>query len=107
MLLLLDNFEQIIDAAPAVGELLAGAPRLKLLVTSREPLRIAGEQEFLVPPLRLPNGGRLGSRSFVGGFRGVVPAASAFSSPGLRPDAGQRRGCGGNLRPSRWVAAGA
>ena len=56
MLLVLDNFEQIIEAAPVVGELLAAASRLTVLVTSREPLGITGEQEFPVPPLRLPNG---------------------------------------------------
>jgi class 3 adenylate cyclase len=46
MLLVLDNFEQIIEAALTVGELLAVAPQLRVLVTSREPLRIAGEQEY-------------------------------------------------------------
>jgi predicted ATPase len=55
MLLVLDNFEQIIGAAPVVGELLTAASGLTVLVTSREPLGISGEQEFPVPPLRLPN----------------------------------------------------
>jgi predicted ATPase/class 3 adenylate cyclase len=55
LLLVLDNFEQLVAAAPAVGDVLAAAPRLKALVTSREPLRIAGEQEFPVPPLEVPN----------------------------------------------------
>ncbi len=54
LLLLLDNFEQIVDAAPVVAELLAGCPQLKLLVTSRVPLHLRGEKEFAVSPLALP-----------------------------------------------------
>src|SRR5688572_25411309 len=54
MLLILDNFEQVLDAAPLVGLLLASAPRVKALVTSRSPLRIAGEREYAVPPLTTP-----------------------------------------------------
>jgi predicted ATPase len=54
LLLLLDNFEQVADAAPLVGELLAAAPRLNVLVTSRVPLHLAGEREIAVAPLTLP-----------------------------------------------------
>ena len=50
-LLILDNFEQIISAAPLVSRLLRHAPQLKILVTSREILRLNGENEFAVPPL--------------------------------------------------------
>jgi predicted ATPase/DNA-binding SARP family transcriptional activator len=59
LLLLLDNFEQVLDAAPRVAELLAAAPRMKVLVTSRAVLRLRGEKAFLVPPLALPERGRL------------------------------------------------
>lgn len=55
MLLLLDNFEQVIDVAPVIAELLAAAPALHMLVTSRTTLNIAGEHEFVVPPLAVPD----------------------------------------------------
>ena len=55
LLLVLDNFEQVVAAGPLLNDLLQAAARLKLLVTSRTPLHIAGEQEFPVPPLALPN----------------------------------------------------
>ncbi|HEU5100067.1 MAG TPA: adenylate/guanylate cyclase domain-containing protein, partial [Roseiflexaceae bacterium] len=55
LLLVLDNFEQIVAAALRVAALLAVAPQLKVLVTSRVVLRLQGEQEFQVPPLALPN----------------------------------------------------
>ncbi len=51
MLVVLDNFEQVLEAAPQIGVLLQRAPRLTVLATSREPLRVEGEREYAVPPL--------------------------------------------------------
>ncbi len=53
-LLVLDNFEQLRPAALLVGQLLDAAPKLTIMVTSRAPLRISGEQEFPIPPLDVP-----------------------------------------------------
>lgn len=54
LLLVLDNFEHVIAAARYMAELLSEAPHLKVLVTSREPLHIYGEYEYVVHPLELP-----------------------------------------------------
>jgi predicted ATPase/class 3 adenylate cyclase len=56
MLLVLDNFEQLIEGAHLVADVLGQAPELKLLVTSRAPLRIMGERDFPVLPLPVPTG---------------------------------------------------
>src|SRR5579864_9316605 len=53
-LLLLDNFEQVVPAAPDLAELLIACPKVKILETSRAVLHVQGEQEFPVPPLALP-----------------------------------------------------
>lgn len=55
LLLVLDNLEQVVEAAPWLADLLMSCPRLKALVTSRIPLRVGGEQRFLVPPLPVPD----------------------------------------------------
>jgi predicted ATPase/DNA-binding SARP family transcriptional activator len=57
LLLVLDNFEQLLSAAPLVGELLAAAPRLWVLATSRAPLHLAAEHEYPVPPFDVPDAG--------------------------------------------------
>jgi len=55
MLLVLDNFERLIAAAPVVAQMLTAGPKLKVVVTSQAPLHIYGEHEFPVPPLALPD----------------------------------------------------
>ncbi len=57
LLLVLDNFEQLITAAPIVDDLLKTSPQLKILVSSRTPLNLRGEHEYPVPPLDLPPDG--------------------------------------------------
>src|SRR5688572_1982672 len=59
MLLLLDNFEQVVAAAPLFADLLADCPGMKMLVTSRELLHLYGEHDYPVPPLSLPDPNKL------------------------------------------------
>ncbi len=77
-LLVLDNFEHLLDAAPEVARVSAVCPLLKVLVTSREALRVAGERELPVPPLSQE--GRAGE--------GLSPCASLFElrAREMRPD---------------------
>jgi predicted ATPase len=72
LLLVLDNFEQVLSAAPLVAELLSGSPRLRVLVTSRASLHLSGEQDFEVPPLRLPDPRHLPSLSALSQFEAVA-----------------------------------
>jgi non-specific serine/threonine protein kinase len=58
LLLLIDNFEQVAEAAALLSELIAAAPKLTVLVTSRAPLRLTGEHCYQVPPLSLPDPAR-------------------------------------------------
>ncbi len=57
VLLVLDNLEQVLDAAGDIAELAARCPALQILATSRGPLKIGAESEFPLPPLELPSGG--------------------------------------------------
>ncbi len=59
LLLLLDNMEHVVEASPLIAQLLATAPRLKILCTSRVSLHLAGEHQFTVPPLALPDDNQL------------------------------------------------
>jgi predicted ATPase/class 3 adenylate cyclase len=70
MLLLLDNFEQVVEAGTDLGDLVAACPNLELVVTSRERLRVRGEQTYPVPPLAESDGVEL----FVARARAVDPS---------------------------------
>ena len=72
MLLYLDNFEQLIDAAGIVGNLLGNCRELKILVTSRIPLRLKNESEYALPHLQLPDA------------RNALSAGEVLSSPAVK-----------------------
>ncbi len=76
LLLLFDNFEQVLDAADGLPDLLAACPNLTLLVTSRELLRVPGEQVYPVPPLEPDDGAQL----FLARARGVMPRFAAVEA---------------------------
>ena len=93
LLLVLDNFEHLLEAAPLVTELLAAAPGLTILATSRTHLNLYGESEYAVPPLGLARRGGL-----------AVRRAGTGGAGRLR--AGRRRRCDrGDLRAARRAAA--
>jgi len=72
LLLVLDNFEQVTDAAPLVADLLAAASRLRVMVTSRAILHISGEHEFPVPPLGIPDPAHLPPLAALSTYEGVT-----------------------------------
>jgi predicted ATPase/DNA-binding CsgD family transcriptional regulator len=72
LLLVLDNFEQVITSAPILTDLLEACPFLKILVTSREPLHVRGEQEFPLAPLAFPDLKQLPSSDVLTGFGAVA-----------------------------------
>ncbi|MFN8474892.1 MAG: helix-turn-helix domain-containing protein [Anaerolineae bacterium] len=72
MLLVLDNFEQVLAAAPLVSELLVAAPRVKVLATSRVVLRMRGEHEFPVQPLPVPNPEHMPSLSAIAEYAAIA-----------------------------------
>ena len=84
LLLVLDNLEQLLEAAPLLSELLAAAPNVKALVTSRSPLHVYGEQEFPVPPLGLPDPVALPEHDVLAGY----PAVALFTqrAQSAKPD---------------------
>ena len=72
MLLLLDNFEQVVSAALQVADLLAATPKLKVIVTSREVLHIRGEHEFPVPPMAFPDPAHIPDMMALAQYEAVV-----------------------------------
>jgi predicted ATPase len=77
LLLVLDNFEQVVGAAGVIGDLLAVAPGISALVTSRERLSLPGEQVYQVPPLPLPSPDRL--LAGADGLAGIVAESPALA----------------------------
>ncbi len=99
LLLVLDNFEQVIEAAPLVAELLAACPCLKVLVTSREALRVRGEQEFPLPHLALPDPAELPR-----GDEELVDALSHYAAVELFVERAQAVKPGFTLTPDNALA---
>ncbi len=87
LLLVLDNFEQVTEAAPVVAELLAAAPGLATLVTSRTVLRVSGEYELCVPPLAVPPSPDAGNLDEYASVRLFMARAGA-AAPGFELTAG-------------------
>jgi predicted ATPase len=71
LLLVLDNFERLLEAGPPIAQLLAACPRLKVLVTSRVILRLQGEHTYEVPPLTLPTAGDRPPPERLGRYEGI------------------------------------
>jgi predicted ATPase/class 3 adenylate cyclase len=72
VLLLLDNFEQVLDAAVQVSELLVACSQLKIMVTSRAVLRVRAEREFAVPTLRLPDSAQMSDLEALMQYEAIV-----------------------------------
>jgi len=88
-LLVLDNFEHLLAAAPAVADLQAACPRLMVMVTSRSVLHLTGEHNFAVPPLQLPDPAKTQSAEELLGYEALrlfVDRARATAGDGACPD---------------------
>jgi hypothetical protein len=104
-LLVLDNLEQLHGAAGVVAGLLAAAPALVVLATSRRPLRLPGEQELPVPPLQVPREASVEQVAACGAARLFVRQASV-SRPGFALTAANARRHRGYLPAAGRAAAG-
>ena len=106
-LLILDNFEHVLDSAPVVAELLARCPQLTCLVTSRALLRVSGEHAFPVPPLPLPSTADATTVERASLPRGAaLRHTRASGGPGVRNHRGQCRRGGNHLPSTRRAATG-
>src|SRR5258707_2760640 len=83
MLLVLDNFEHLVAAAPLVADLLVMGPHLKILVTSRAVLHVYGEHEFPLPPLALPDPRSLPSLDVLSHYPAIADPAGDRKSTRL------------------------
>ncbi|HJZ47922.1 MAG TPA: helix-turn-helix domain-containing protein [Roseiflexaceae bacterium] len=107
LLLVLDNFEQVLDAAPLLAELLAAAPQCRLLVTSRVALHLAAEHEYPVPPLNLPDRRQAAAAALLMESPAVALfVARAQAAAILCPHRHERQCRGRDLRAARRAAAG-
>ena len=106
-LLILDNLEQVVQAAPDLGELLARCPRVAILATSRTVLGLRAEREYPVPPLVLPaDPAPPRSRRWRPRPRWRCSWTGPARAPRLCPHRGQRGGGGGDLPTAGGPAAG-
>ncbi|WP_372623947.1 ATP-binding protein [Falsiroseomonas sp.] len=84
MLLVLDNFEHLLGAAPAVATMLGACPQLKILATSRAALHVYGEREYAVPPLALPAAGPLPANDNLLQYPAIALFAERASAAAVR-----------------------
>ena len=82
---MVDNFEHVLDGDTGLAELLAAAPGLDVLATSRTPLRLAAEREYPILPLELPSAARTASTSATLGRNEAVALFTARAQA-VRPD---------------------
>ncbi len=100
VLLVLDNFEQVMEAAPEISALLEACPRIKVMVTSRASLRLSWEHEFPVPPLEVPSLAPLPPLEALPGYSAI--ALFVDRARAVRPDFALTPG---NGRPAAEICA--